>query len=53
MISYLTEFVIRCKKAGIKPNEKHIDAYLSSIGKTKYTEPFIRICFWYWDELTE
>jgi len=53
MINYLTEFVLRCHKKGIRPDESHIQAYLGNVGKLEYLEPFIKICFWYWDELIE
>ena len=53
MIVLLTEFVLRCRKAGIVPNEKHIEAFLNSHNKIKYRETFIKLCFYHWNELIE
>lgn len=53
MITLLTEFVLRCRSKGIRPDESHIQAYLGNVGKLQYMETFTKLCFYHWDELIE
>ena len=49
MISLLIEFVKTCDRVNLTPSEKHIDAFLNSVGEYRYRDRFIRFCFYEWE----
>jgi hypothetical protein len=50
MTSYLYEFIGKCDRAGITPDEKHIDAFLNQYNKFSLRENFIKFCFYNWED---
>lgn len=48
-LTLLLEFVGKCDRAGITPNEKHIDAFLNSIDRYDLRINFIKFCFYHWE----
>lgn len=46
----LKSFIKRCNNSNIVPNEKHIEAYLTTCNSLEMKETFTKFCFYFWDE---